>query len=139
MFKYLLIVVSIFMTSGLYADEINWHSYDDARALGSDKPIFVFAKMRFCSTCKKMEEEAFTDDALVRLLNENFTPVMETNNFAFSKFAFDDLKDKKGKPLKFTGFPTVMVVMGQSYSMSQGYKSAEQLKKELNKVLSAKG
>lgn len=139
MFKNLLVVVSIFISGFAIADEINWQNYDDARVLASDKPIFVFAKMRFCSACKKMEEEAFTDDALVRLLNENFIPVMETNNFAFSTFAFDDLKDKEGKALKFTGFPTVMVVMGQSYSMSQGYKSAEQLKKELTKVLSAKG
>lgn len=139
MFKYLLVVVSMFIASFAIADEINWQNYDEARALASDKPIFVFAKMRFCSACKKMEEEAFTDDALVRLLNENFIPVIETNNFAFSKFAFDDLKDKKGNSLKFSGFPTVMVVMGKSYSLSQGYKSAEQLKKELSKVLSAKG
>ena len=38
-----------------------------------------------------------------------------------------DLKDAEGKQLSFRGFPAVMVVKGDHYSLSHGYKCAEQL------------
>ena len=139
MVKYFGIFFLLISSVNVFAEGINWHSYDEARALNSDKPIFVFAKMRFCSACSKMESEEFTDAELVSLLNEYFVPVKETNNFAFSKFAFDDLKDKNGSPLKFSGFPSVMLVMGDDYSISQGYKTATQLKTQLAKVVGKSG
>jgi thioredoxin-related protein len=123
------------LTPLLFTTEINWHGYKEARELNSDKPIFVFAKMRFCLTCAAMEKETFTAPALTKLLNEHFIPVQETINFALSSFVFDDLQDDKGKTLEFRGFPSVMIVKGQHYAISQGYKSAEELKEILEKVL----
>lgn len=119
----------------LYSAEVNWHSYKEARAIKSDKPIFVFAKMRFCSTCAAMEKNVFTDPSLAKLLNEQFIPVKETINFLFSSFEFDDLKDNKGEKLTFRGFPAVMVVTGDNFSLDHGYKSSEQLQVILNKVI----
>jgi thioredoxin-related protein len=119
----------------LYSAAVEWHNYKDARAINSTKPIFVFAKMRFCTTCAEMEKEVFTDPILAKVLNERFIPVKETINFALSTFVFDDLKDDEGKQLNFRGFPAVMVVKGDNYSLSHGYKSTEQLHAILDKAL----
>jgi len=72
--------------------------------MNSDKPIFVFAKMRFCTTCAMMEKDVFTNSTLAKKLNENFIPVKETINFMLSSFVFDDLKDNKGEQLRFEVF-----------------------------------
>lgn len=119
----------------LHTPEVEWHNYKDARTMSSDKPIFVFAKMRFCTTCAAMENNVFTNPVLAKALNERFIPVKETINFALSNFVFDDLKDNDGKQLKFWGFPAVMIVKGDNYSLSHGYKSAEQLHTILDKAL----
>jgi len=123
------------VSPSLYSSEVEWHNYNEARAMNSEKPIFVFAKMRFCLTCAEMEKDVFTDPKLAEILNENFIPVQETINFALSKFVFDDLKDKEGEQLTFRGFPAVMIVIGTDYSLSHGYKSAEELVTILNKTL----
>ncbi len=119
----------------LYTAEVEWHDYKEARAMNSDKPIFVFAKMRFCITCAAMEKDVFTNPALAQALNERFIPVKETINFALSSFVFDDLQDNEGEQLTFRGFPAVMIVSGENYSLSHGYKSAEQLHAILDKAL----
>jgi hypothetical protein len=123
------------ITPILYTTEVKWIGYEAARELNSDKPIFVFAKMRFCLTCAAMEKETFSDHVVVKVLNENFIPVQETINFALSRFVFDDLHDDKGEQLKFRGFPAVMIVHGDKYTLSHGYKNAEELQVILAKVL----
>jgi thioredoxin-related protein len=112
----------------LYTSKVEWHSYKESRAMKSDKPIFVFAKMRFCNTCAAMEKDVFTDPILANILNERFIPSKETINFALSSFVFDDLKDKEGEQLTFRGFPAVMIIKGDNYSLMHGYKTVEQLK-----------
>lgn len=120
------------ISSHFYTAEVKWHSYKEARAMNSDKPIFVFASMRFCTTCAVMEKDVFTDPVLAKRLNERFIPVKETINFMFSSFVFNDLKDKEGNELAFKGFPALMIVSGDNYSLSHGYKSIEQLQSMLN-------
>lgn len=135
----ILLVAAIFLVPAIYAgvspyfyaSEINWHSYKDARAMNSEKPIFVFASMRFCMTCAAMEKDVFTDPELAKLLNEHFIPVKETTNTLFSSFIFDDLKDQDNETLSFRGFPALMLVTGSKYSLSYGYKSAAELKNRL--------
>lgn len=132
---FILLIAAIILIPSLFAvvspyfhhSEVNWHEYKEARAIESSKPIFVFASMRFCPTCAEMETDVFTDPALAKIINERFIPVKETTNFMFSSFVFDDLKDKSGNELSFKGFPAVMLVAGDKYSISHGYKSIEQL------------
>lgn len=132
----ILLLITMGFSFSLLAKDVNWLSYKEARALNDDKPIFVYAKMRFCSACAKMEADELTDKSLVNLLNEHFLPVKETINFAFSSFTFDDLKDKEGNELSFKGFPSIMLVQGEHYSISQGYKNSDELLALLNKVIS---
>ncbi|MFB0981588.1 MAG: DUF255 domain-containing protein [Alteromonadaceae bacterium] len=126
------------VSTTLYTPEVKWHGYKEARALKSAKPIFVFANMRFCTTCAAMENNVFTDTALAKALNEHFIPVKETINFMLSNFVFDDLKDKKGETLTFRGFPAIMIVKGKEHSLSHGYKSVEQLQTILDKAIKQK-
>ena len=118
-----------------YTAEVKWHSYKEARAMDSEKPIFVFASMRFCTTCAAMEKDVFTDPALAKVLNDDFIAVKETTNFMLSSFVFDDLKDKEGNGLSFKGFPAIMLVSGERYSLRHGYKNIEQLQSMLNSTL----
>lgn len=129
----LVLLPSLFsaISPAFYQTEVNWLSYEEARAMKSDKPIFVFAKMRFCATCAAMEKNVFTSPELANMLNKKFIPVKETINFALSSFVFDDLKDKNGAQLEFRGFPAVMLVKGDDYSLEHGYKTKEQLQSML--------
>lgn len=123
------------VSPAFYPQTINWHSYEEARAMNSEKPLFFFGSMRFCTACAAMEKDEFTNPDLAKLLNEKFIPVKETINFALSNFAFEDLIDENGEPLTFRGFPAVMIVQGNEYSLSHGYKNVEQLTNALNKAL----
>lgn len=37
-----------------------------------DKPIFVYFRSESCGWCKKFEAESFTNQSIIRILNENF-------------------------------------------------------------------
>lgn len=36
------------------------------------KPIFIYAKSQICGWCKKFEAETFTNETVIKILNENF-------------------------------------------------------------------
>ena len=114
--------------------EINWLDYEDARAQHSQKPIFVFGEMKFCSTCKAMKAEVFSQPSIAKLLNEQFLPVKHTS-FITGTHKFNDLKDNDGKPLKIVGSPAYVMIMGNDYKLAYGYKSEEEMKKMLNYIL----
>ena len=120
---------------GFAKGEIDWMDYDDARALNSEKPIFVFGEMKFCSTCQAMKEEVFSQPEIATLLNESFIPVKNTS-FITGNHKFKDLKNKEGKPLKIVGSPAYVMITGDEYSLAFGYKSPEEMKKLLEFVLS---
>jgi len=57
---------------------VNWQPWDErAReaARERDVPIFLSIGYSACHWCHVMEEESFQDEAVARLLNENFVPV----------------------------------------------------------------
>jgi thioredoxin 1 len=49
---------------------------DPSLALGAakeqGKPVFVYARSESCGWCKKFEEETFTNESVIKTLNENF-------------------------------------------------------------------
>ena len=59
------------------AGSINWHSYQDGVALGKqrNKKVFVNFFADWCTYCKQMDSETFTDSAVGAYLNKNFIPV----------------------------------------------------------------
>jgi len=45
-------------------------SLEAAKAQG--KPVFIYARSQVCGWCKKFEEETFTNQTVIKKLNENF-------------------------------------------------------------------
>jgi len=43
---------------------------ETAKAQG--KPVFIYARSQVCGWCKKFEEETFTNQTVIKKLNENF-------------------------------------------------------------------
>jgi hypothetical protein len=115
--------------------DINWQSYEEARALDSDKPIFVFAELHFCGACKKMKEEVFNQADLIELINKRFVPV---NMKAFGIFPnkLSDLKSESGETLSLIGSPALVVVYKDQYKLVYGFQNKAQLQKLLNESLS---
>ena len=134
----LLLLSSLLLSKGAHANDwqdINWQSYEDARALNSDKPIFVFAELHFCGACKKMKEEVFNQADVIELVNERFVPV---NMKAFGIFPnkLPDLKSESGEALSLIGSPALVVVYKDQYKLVYGFQNKAQLQKLLTESLS---
>jgi uncharacterized protein YyaL (SSP411 family) len=57
---------------------VDWYPWGDeafAKAKKENKPIFLSVGYSTCHWCHVMEREAFSDEGIARLLNENFVPV----------------------------------------------------------------
>lgn len=67
------------------------------------KPIFVYFRSEFCGWCRKFEEESFTNQSVINVLNKNFILV-----------SIDvDRQKKETRDFKVFGTPT-MVFLDQN-------------------------
>ncbi|MCZ7383554.1 MAG: thioredoxin fold domain-containing protein [Candidatus Methanoperedens sp.] len=77
-----------------------------AKAQG--KPVFVYAWSQYCGWCKKFEEETFTNQSVIKTLNENFILISidvdkqrnETRNFRVRGTPTEIFLDSNGKEIK---------------------------------------
>jgi len=61
------------------ADSINWQPYSSAafaKAKKSNKMVLLFGKANWCPWCRRMKNETYSDDSIIKLVNSNFIPVM---------------------------------------------------------------
>jgi len=60
----------------LTSAKLTWHSFDEGLRVASetDKPVYLFIDAKWCSWCKKMRRETFTDSE-VKLAFSNLIPV----------------------------------------------------------------
>jgi hypothetical protein len=57
---------------------VNWQPWDEDAldaAEEADKPIFLSIGYSACHWCHVMEDESFEDDAVAKLINENYVPI----------------------------------------------------------------
>lgn len=56
---------------------IQWHSYEEGikKAKETQKLIFINFHADWCTFCKKMEKESFTDPKIIASLNEHFVSI----------------------------------------------------------------
>lgn len=113
---------------------VQWLEYEDARAVDSAKPIFVFAEMTFCPVCKKMKKEVFVVQDIIDTLNNDFVPATMSTLGIFPN-TLDDLMDEDGAPLVLRGSPGFVIIKDNQYSVFYGFQSADQLRSVFAMVL----
>jgi thiol:disulfide interchange protein DsbD len=77
-------------------------------AKAQDKPVFVYARSEYCGWCRKFEAETFTNQSVIRALNENFILVSidvdrqknETRNFRVHGTPTEIFLDSNGTEIK---------------------------------------
>ena len=59
------------------AQQVNWMSFEDAVEAAKEEPrkIFVDVYTSWCTYCKKMDRETFSNPYVANYLNENYYPV----------------------------------------------------------------
>jgi thioredoxin-related protein len=95
--------------SGEWQDGIHWAvASTDSKDIAADgKPVYLFVSTDWCTFCKKMKSETFSDARVQKLLNELFVPITidpekpGTASFTGRELAYDDL----AKELGVTGYP----------------------------------
>ena len=57
---------------------ISWVGYNEgmSQARDFDKPVFIHFTAHWCSWCRKMKNETYTDPKVIRFMDENFVAVM---------------------------------------------------------------
>ena len=76
-FSFLLLSISAF-SQGESKTKIQWLSIEKAEELAKkyDSDMLVFFFRKGCPECQKMKLETLKDPEIIRLINENFFPVM---------------------------------------------------------------
>lgn len=60
------------------AAEVRWRAWGAAaleEAAASDRPVFLHLTAVWCQWCHRMDENAFSDPEVIRLLNDEFVPI----------------------------------------------------------------
>lgn len=133
------------------AKEIKWYSWEkmvEANAQ-NPKPIFVDVYTDWCGWCKKMDRSTFQDPDVIKMLSEDFYAVKldaeqkETIHFQGTEFKF--IGGRRGHNELAASlldghlsFPTTVLLTTkyERIMLSPGFKTAKELIKELDFVLS---
>ncbi|MBK9291008.1 MAG: DUF255 domain-containing protein [Bacteroidetes bacterium] len=76
--RLLILSIAIFFVHGLAAQQaVQWHSFEKAVGLASQKPRKIFIDMYtdWCGWCKKMDKDTFGNPVIAAYLNKHFYPV----------------------------------------------------------------
>jgi thioredoxin-related protein len=116
---------------------IVWHSFDEGTLLArnSSKKVLVDVYTDWCSWCKKMDFEVYTNKEVRELLREHFIPVKlnaESGNplsFRGNKISEADF----ARELGITGYPTTLFFDQNSNPITDfsGYAAPERFAKVL--------
>ncbi len=98
---------------------INWYGYDDGMATGKKegKKVLISFYADWCTYCKKMDRETFSDGEVATYMNENFIPIKLNS----------DIEKQLSKEFRVNGLPTTWFVdeSGEKIQALPGYLSRE--------------
>jgi len=145
-----LLFVFLFMGLSLQAQsQVKWLRFDqlDSAMTVAPKPVFLDFYTAWCSYCKKMDQEVFTDGAVAAELNTAFYAVRfdaETD----AEISFDGLRWQKGanqpahslaqlfSPKGSAFAPPLLIILDDDCEMKErinAYQSRKKLLKMLRK------
>ena len=114
--QFILVALLIFtwpFAGSLYAENINWYSYDKGIAIAKNenKRIFLHFYADWCYYCKKMDNETFKDNKVIEYLNKNFVSIRLnadkekkiTKKYGYRGLPFNWFLASNGEP--FGNFP----------------------------------
>lgn len=137
-----LFVVSILLINGFkgqasengdWQEGINWQiaSMTQEEVVASDKPIYLFVTTDWCTFCKKMKAQTFTDPKVQQLLNELFiTILVNPEKSGTTRFMGEELSTADvAKKLGVTGYPASFFIApdGKIIGGQPGYIDAKTL------------
>ena len=77
--KVIILILFTTMTAAAFSQEndVKWYTIQDAEKLfrESPRPLFIDAYTDWCSWCKKMDKDTFTNSVISDILNNKFYPV----------------------------------------------------------------
>jgi thioredoxin-related protein len=120
--------------------KIAWQKVDAGMqySRSNNKKLFMYVYTDWCSYCKKMENEVFSDDKVAAYLNENFTPVaIDAESRTRIRFGSDEMTEQEyAAMLGVQGFPThvFMTADGEPITLAPGYIPAENFLKVLSYI-----
>ena len=137
---------------------INWLPINEAEALSAkyNKDILIFFYRENCDYCEKMKNQTFSDSTVIKLINDNFFPVM-INGKSKSPIIYNKKKFTNDKPspeeesyfhnlfkelvdLKNGNYywPSIVMVNSNHKKIIQGsgFWPKEQILRNLNQLLS---
>ena len=137
---------------------IKWLELNEAEALSAKhkKDILLFFYRENCDFCEKMKSQTFSDSAVIKLINDNFFPVMingkSKDPIIYNKKKFiNDKSNPEDEPnfhnlfkelveLKDGNYywPTIVMLNGEHKKIIQGsgFWSKEQTLRNLKQILS---
>ena len=145
------------LSQGNPINSVNWTSLVEAEKYSEkyNKNMLIYFYRNNCDYCKRMKDEVLTDPQIIKLINENFFPVMldgkskkpityngkkyindvsieEDPNSTWRHNLFFDLVD----PTKGNFYwPTIVIIDGKDKKIGQlpGFKSKPQLQRSLTR------
>ena len=141
-----LLLLMLFTTLGLQAQEIQWMSMNDALKAQEQEPrkILVDVYTNWCGPCKLMDKNTFKNPKVAEFVNANYYAVKfnaegtETINYKgriFENPGFDPKRRGRNSPHQFTsalkvrGYPTIVFFDDEGGLIQQvaGYRTPPQI------------
>ena len=145
-FRKIVLVAFILLGGSLFAQQINWMTFEEAMAAQKNEPrkIMVDAYTTWCGPCKLLDKKTFQNKDVSDFVNKNYYAVKfnaEGNkpvNFqgkTFQNPSFDPAKSGRNSPHELTGFlgvrayPTILFIDEESNLIAPltGYRTPRQL------------
>lgn len=122
--------------------EVRWVSYADAVEDGQvgQKKLMIFLEADWCTVCKRMHREVFTDNSVIALLNTHFYPVrldIESNDKIPMKGRMITKKEFS-KSVGVYGTPTILFLNNEEDIIGNfvGYSDEKDMIRLLNYIKS---
>ncbi|MFH1153311.1 MAG: thioredoxin family protein [Pseudomonadota bacterium] len=115
------LILLLLVSAAGASESIKWQPYEKGISLAQEqgKEIFLYFYADWCTYCKKMEKETFTNDSVIQYINENFIPISINS----------DQNQTVASTFSVRGLPTFWLLKSDSTRLSNlpGYVDSERL------------